>query len=205
MIHIQSTMKRYFWIFLFSVISLSTLAQSKPPVLVSYRQIVSGDQQTSEYFPILKDKKVALVVNQSSIIENTNLVDTLLASGIKVVRIFSPEHGFRGNESAGGSIKNGMDTKTGIPIISLYGKHKKPTKEDLQNVDIVVFDLQDVGVRFYTYTSTLALVMDACAQNHIPLILLDRPNPNGFYVDGPVLQKNSNLLLGCSRFLLFTE
>lgn len=194
--HTRPAMKHFLWIFLFTIISFSTLAQSKPPLLVNYDHIISGDQQTAQYFPLLKGKNVALVVNQSSVIGNINLVDTLLASGIKVVKIFSPEHGFRGNIGAGDIIKNGVDVRTGIPIISLYGKHTKPTDNDLKGVDVVVFDLQDVGVRFYTYTSTLALVMEACAQNHIPLVLLDRPNPNGFYVDGPVLQKKFKSFVG---------
>ncbi len=163
-------------------------AQNQPPVLTNYNQIVTGDEQTSVYFPLLQGKRVAVVANQSSVIGKTHLVDTLLSSGIQIVRIFSPEHGFRGNKSAGATVKNGLDVATGLQVISLYGKHKKPTVEDLQNVDLVLFDLQDVGVRFYTYISTMTLVMEACAENHVPMIILDRPNPNGFYVDGPVLK-----------------
>ena len=178
------------------LISLPVLAQFRTPELVNYNQIVSGDQQTSVYFPLLKDKNVAVVANKASVIGKTNLVDTLVASGIKVVKIFSPEHGFRGNVGAGETIKNGKDVKTGIPIISLYGKRKKPTDNELKDVDIMVFDLQDVGVRCYTYTSTLAYLMEACAKNHIPLVLLDRPDPNGFYVDGPVLQKKFKSFVG---------
>lgn len=194
--HSQPVMKHFLWILLFSMMSYPLLAQSRVPKLVNYNQIVSGDQQTSAYFPLLRGKNVALVVNQSSVIGNTNLVDTLVASGIKVSRIFVPEHGFRGNISAGTAVKNEVDIKTGIPIISLYGKHKTPSNKDLKGIDVVVFDLQDVGARFYTYTSTLALMMQACAQNHIPLIVLDRPNPNGFYVDGPVLQKKYKSFVG---------
>ena len=135
-------------------------------------------------FPI---KKVALVGNQTSIVGNTHLVDTLLACGANVTKIFCPEHGFRGTAAAGAHVDNSTDPKTGLPIISLYGKNKKPTKEQLKDVDCVVFDLQDVGCRFYTYISTLHYVMEACAENNIPLLVLDRPNPNGHYVDGPVL------------------
>lgn len=194
--HSLSFLKRFFWIIILSTISFPLLAQFRAPELVNYDQIVSGDQQTSVYFPLLKGKNVAVVANQTSVIGKINLVDTLVASGIKVVKVFSPEHGFRGNIGAGDLVKNGIDVKTGIPIISLYGKHKKPTDSDLKGVNVVVFDLQDVGVRFYTYTSTLAYMMEACAKNHIPLILLDRPDPNGFYVDGPVLQKKYKSFVG---------
>ena len=184
----------FFVLFLFSVGVCS--AQNRLPVLTNYNQIVTGDEQTSAYLPLLQGKRVAVVANQSSIIGKTHLVDTLISSGIRVVRIFSPEHGFRGNKSAGAVVKNGLDAVTGIPIVSLYGKHKKPTVEDLQNVDVVLFDLQDVGVRFYTYISTMTLVMEACAENHVPMIILDRPNPNGFYVDGPVLKPGFTSFVG---------
>ena len=130
---------------------------------------------------------VAVVGNQTSIVGTTHLVDTLLACGINVTKIFCPEHGFRGTAAAGAHIDNSTDPKTGLPIISLYGKNKKPTPEQMADVDYVVFDLQDVGCRFYTYISTLHYVMEACAERGIPLIVLDRPNPNGHYVDGPVL------------------
>ena len=130
---------------------------------------------------------IAIVANQTSVIGNTHLVDTLFDQGYKVVKIFCPEHGFRGTAEAGAKVDNSVDPKTGLPIISLYGKNKKPTKEQLQDVDVVLFDLQDVGCRFYTYISTLHYVMEACAENKVPLIVLDRPNPNGHYVDGPVL------------------
>lgn len=130
---------------------------------------------------------VAVVGNQTSIVGTTHLVDTLLACGVNVTKIFCPEHGFRGTAAAGAHIDNSTDPKTGLPIISLYGKNKKPTPEQMADVDYVVFDLQDVGCRFYTYLSTLHYVMEACAERGIPLIVLDRPNPNGHYVDGPVL------------------
>ncbi len=182
-------MRKIVWLFFILLVTQGTLsAQNRRPVLTDYHKIVTGDEQTSAYFPLLKGKRVAVVANQSAIIGKTHLVDTLLASGIRVVRIFSPEHGFRGNKSAGAHINNGKDAETGLPIVSLYGKHRKPTAEDLRGVDVVLFDLQDVGTRFYTYISTLSLVMEACAENRIPVIVLDRPNPNGFYVDGPVLK-----------------
>ena len=182
-------MRKIVWLFFILLMTQGTLsAQNRRPVLTDYHKIVTGDEQTTAYFPLLKGKRVAVVANQSAIIGKTHLVDTLLASGIRVVRIFSPEHGFRGNKSAGAHINNGKDAETGLPIVSLYGKHRKPTAEDLRGVDVVLFDLQDVGTRFYTYISTLSLVMEACAENRVPVIVLDRPNPNGFYVDGPVLK-----------------
>lgn len=131
--------------------------------------------------------RLAVVANQTSLVGNTHLVDTLLASDVVVTKIFCPEHGFRGTAEAGAHVDNSIDSKTGIPIISLYGKNKKPTQEQLADVDYVLFDLQDVGCRFYTYISTLHYVMEACAEAGIPLAVLDRPNPNGHYVDGPVL------------------
>lgn len=141
----------------------------------------------NEYFGMLKGKKVALVVNQTSEVKGTHLVDTLTKLGVNVVAIFAPEHGFRGNYSAGATVKNDKDEKTGIPVYSLYGSSKKPTKQQMQKTDLVVFDIQDVGARFYTYISTLHYVMEACAEHNKPIIVLDRPNPNGHYTDGPVL------------------
>ena len=129
-----------------------------------------------------------MLVNQTSRIGKVHLVDTLLKSAINIVRIFAPEHGFRGGVDAGATIKNGIDSATGIPITSMYGPNKKPEKQTLKGIDIVVFDIQDVGARFYTYISSLQYMMEACADNNIPMIILDRPNPNGFYVDGPVLK-----------------
>lgn len=131
--------------------------------------------------------RTAVVANQTSIVGNTHLVDTLIQAGANVAKIFCPEHGFRGTAAAGAHVDNSVDTKTGLPIISLYGKNKKPSPEQMKDVDVVIFDLQDVGCRFYTYISTLHYVMEACAGNNVPLIVLDRPNPNGHYVDGPVL------------------
>jgi uncharacterized protein YbbC (DUF1343 family) len=145
---------------------------------------------------MLQGKRVAVVANHTSLINGAHLVDSLLNSGINIVKIFSPEHGFRGKADAGQLIDDKIDLVTGLPVISLYGKHKKPTNEDLQNVDLIVFDIQDVGARFYTYISTMTYVMEACAENEIPVIILDRPNPNGFYVDGPVLEKEFKSFVG---------
>lgn len=136
---------------------------------------------------LLNGKKIGIVANQTSIIDNVHLVDTLISLKQNVVKIFCPEHGFRGNADAGAKINNEIDEKTKLPLISIYGNNKKPSPEQLKNIDIMLFDLQDVGVRFYTYISTLHYVMEACAENKIPLIVLDRPNPNAAYVDGPVL------------------
>lgn len=160
------------------------------------RPIVPGACRPMLYLPAIKNKNVALVANHTSVVGNTHLLDTLLSQGIKVVRIFCPEHGFRGNEDAGAQISSGVDSKTGIPVVSLYGKKLKPSEDDLKNVDVVLYDLQDVGVRFYTYISTLTYVMEACGQHFVPLFILDRPNPNGFYVDGPVLDLKYKSFVG---------
>ncbi len=150
-------------------------------------QVIPGAYQTQKYLPLLKGKQVALVVNHTSVIGKTHLADSLLALGIQVKRIFAPEHGFRGTADAGTHIDNEVDAKTGLPLVSLYGKHKKPSPEDLAGIDVVIFDIQDVGARFYTYSSTLLYVQEACAENKVKLLVFDRPNPNGHYVDGPVL------------------
>jgi uncharacterized protein YbbC (DUF1343 family) len=150
-------------------------------------RIVTGAEQFDEYTYLLEGKSVALVANQTSLVDEIHLVDTLLSRGLNVKKVFAPEHGFRGKADAGAHIDNETDSKTGLPLISLYGKNKKPSKESLEGIDIVVFDIQDVGARFYTYISSLHYVMEACAENNIPLLVLDRPNPNGHYIDGPLL------------------
>jgi len=159
-------------------------------------QIKAGAENTTEYLPLIKGKKIALVVNQTSVIGKTALPDSLLKLHVKVKKIFVPEHGFRGQTSAGADVENSIDDKTGLPIISLFGKKFKPTPEDLKGIDIVIYDIQDVGARFYTYTSTLHYVMEACAENKKQLIILDRPDPNGYYVDGPVLEKQFSSFVG---------
>lgn len=150
-------------------------------------QVITGAARTGEYIPLLNGKKVAVVANQTSMIGETHLVDSLLSLGINIKRIFSPEHGFRGTAGAGEHLDDYNDRKTGLAVISLYGKHRKPLKEDMEGLDIVLFDIQDVGLRFYTFISTMHWVMEACAENNVDFLVLDRPNPNGFYVDGPVL------------------
>ncbi len=161
------------------------------------KPIIVGAEQMDKYLSFInRGKRVGIVANPSSMIRNTHLVDALMASRVLIKTVFSPEHGFRGKADAGEHVKNDKDSRTGLPIISLYGKNKKPTKEQLKDIDIMLFDIQDVGVRFYTYISTLHYVMEACAENDIPVIILDRPNPNGHYVDGPVLDLKFQSFVG---------
>lgn len=183
-------------IFLLVIWTSLLTSQNNELKLVEYDEIVNGASQLDKYLPILSDSRVAVVANQSTLVENTHLVDTLLSHDINVTKIFCPEHGFRGVAEAGKIIPDSIDLKTKIPIISLYGSHKKPTSADLENIDMVLFDLQDVGTRFYTYISTLTYVMEACAENKIPIIVLDRPNPNGYFIDGPVLEKEHQSFVG---------
>ncbi|TVZ25478.1 uncharacterized protein YbbC (DUF1343 family) [Gillisia sp. Hel_I_86] len=169
-------------------------------------KLVLGANKTEAYLPLLKNKNIGIVGNQSSLIMSnsdkletptyTHLVDSLVSLNLEVVKVFAPEHGFRGTADAGQRIKDGKDVKTGLPIISLYGDNKKPKPEQLKDIDIMIFDLQDVGARFYTYISSLHYVMEACAENNIPLIILDRPNPNGHYVDGPILNPEHSSFVG---------
>ena len=170
--------------------------QNKELQFIDTEHYVSGAMRMELYLPQLEGKNVGVVANQTSLIGNTHLVDTLLSRGVHLSRIFTPEHGFRGTADAGAKVNSGKDEKTGIEIASLYGKTKKPTPEMLRGIDVMLFDLQDVGVRFYTYISTLTYVMEACAENHIPVMVLDRPNPNGFYVDGPVLKTENKSFVG---------
>jgi uncharacterized protein YbbC (DUF1343 family) len=175
-------------LFATATISGSCQQQHKKIQFPEKERILPGAYATGEYLPLLKGKKAGIVANNISLIQKTHLVDTLISLKVDIDKIFGPEHGFRGDQADGTMISNSKDPKTGIEVISLYGDHKKPTKADLKNIEIIIFDIQDVGARFYTYISTLTYVMEACAENNIPLIVLDRPNPNGFYVDGPVLE-----------------
>lgn len=165
-----------------TTVCFSQVDLSKPAIPGAYR--------TNVYMPLLKGKRVGVFANQTSVINQTNLVDTLVKSGINVVKIFSPEHGFRGNADAGAHVGNSVDPETHVPIVSLYGNKSKPDANDLKDVDVLVFDIQDVGARFYTYINSMQYFMEAAAENNKPLMILDRPNPNGFYVDGPVLDTN---------------
>lgn len=158
--------------------------------------LLCGAERMGEYLPAIKGKRVALVVNHTSMVGQTHLADTLRALGISIAAIFAPEHGFRGAADAGEKITDGKDPATGIPLLSLYGKKRKPSAEDLSNVDWVIFDIQDVGLRYYTYISTLHYVMESCAENNKPLLILDRPNPNGHFIDGPLREKGFESFVG---------
>ncbi len=210
-------------VLLFVLVMISCASKSKndidkkieiPVPVQVVKNIIVGANQTDVYLPYLKGKRVGIVANQTSVIfkktSHIHLVDSLLALKINVVNVFAPEHGFRGTADAGEHIKDGVDTKTGVQIISLYGDNKKPKLEQLSGgkkleddinkgiskIEVMVFDLQDVGVRFYTYISTLHYVMEACAEANIPLIVLDRPNPNGQYIDGPILEMEHKSFVG---------
>lgn len=160
------------------------------------KTLKTGAEQTNLYVSDLKGKTIALVVNHTSMIGKMHLADSLLSLGIKIKTIFAPEHGFRGTADAGEHVENGIDKKTGLPIVSLYGNNKKPSAAQLEGIDVVIFDIQDVGARFYTYTSTMHYVMEACAEQSKKLLILDRPNPNGHYVDGQVLDKKFASFVG---------
>ncbi|MFC6998697.1 exo-beta-N-acetylmuramidase NamZ family protein [Rufibacter roseus] len=175
-----------------SSITSNASAQSTPQVA----PLLTGAEQTELYIPYLQGKRVGMVVNQTSTIGKTHLVDTLLSRGIKITMIFAPEHGFRGDADAGAHISNSVDSKTGLPILSLYGKNKKPSPEMMKDVDVMLFDIQDVGVRFYTYSSTMHYVMEACAEQNKPMLLLDRPNPIGYLIDGPMLEPELKSFVG---------
>lgn len=190
----------YFLLVFFMFFSFISCGQD----LVSKKEtfnIETGAQQPKLYLKFLKGKNVAVVANQTSVVfknnsNNIHLVDTLLKQQINVTKVFSPEHGFRGKADASEKVLDSKDVKTGLPIVSLYGKNKKPTKEQLKDIDVVIFDIQDVGVRFYTYISTLHYVMEACAEQNIQFIVLDRPNPNGHYIDGPTLEMEYKSFVG---------
>jgi uncharacterized protein YbbC (DUF1343 family) len=178
---------RHIWPLLLALLLAAGCRAQEPRHEAPQPLRVGAEVMLSKEYAIFPPTKVALVANQTSVVGCTHLVDTLLNEGVLVTKIFCPEHGFRGMEAAGAKVDNSVDPKTGLPIISLYGKNKKPTPAQLKDVDVVIFDLQDVGCRFYTYLSTLHYVMEACAENDKPLLVLDRPNPNGHYIDGPVL------------------
>lgn len=193
--------KNTFLFLVILIVSHGSLANKKEPakkiMIHNTTEIKAGADNIESYLPLLKNKKIGVVTNQTGILsDKTHLVDFLLSKNCKIKTIFAPEHGFRGTADAGEHVIDGKDPKTGLPIISLYGDNKKPKSEQLIGIDILVFDLQDVGVRFYTYLSTLHYVMEACAENNIPLIILDRPNPNGNIVDGPILEKEFTSFVG---------
>ena len=177
-----------------------------PEEIIIEKPIVVAANRTAEYLPKLQGKSVGIIANQTSVIfkkeGHTHLVDSLLSLGINIKKVFAPEHGFRGQADAGEKVKDGIDTKTGLPLISLYGKNRKPTANQLENIDIILFDIQDVGVRFYTYIATLQLAMEACAENDLPILVLDRPNPNAHYVDGPSMEAAHTGFLGMTEIPL---
>ncbi|SET24784.1 exo-beta-N-acetylmuramidase NamZ family protein [Thalassotalea agarivorans] len=177
----------------FFTIFLSCLAYAQHP---SSQKIQTGAEQIQRYLPLLKNKRVGLLVNQTSVIGNRHLVDVLLAHQVNVTTIFAPEHGFRGDHDAGAKVDSSMDAKTGIPIVSIYGKQKKPSAEVMAQMDIVIFDIQDVGLRFYTYISSMHYMMEAAAENGVAFMVLDRPNPNGTFVDGPIREEAFKSFVG---------
>ena len=183
-----------------------TPVSAKEPVQKETEPIIVAANRTEEYLPLLAGKSVGVVANQTSVIfkENgyTHLVDSLLKLNVDIKRVFSPEHGFRGKADAGEKVDSGTDEETGLPIVSLYGKNRKPSAEQLAGLDVVLFDIQDVGTRFYTYIATLQLIMQACADENIPVLVLDRPNPNAHYVDGPTMQKEHSGFLGLNEIPL---
>ncbi|MEM9389976.1 MAG: DUF1343 domain-containing protein [Bacteroidota bacterium] len=181
------------FIIILSILCLASCAQSQES---NSGKLMVGAEQPERYLPLLLDKKVAVVANHSALVGQIHLVDVLLEKNITVAKVMAPEHGFRGDKSDGADISDGKDAKTGLPIVSIYGKTKKPSKEMLEGVDVVVFDIQDVGVRFFTYISTMHYVMEACAEQDKPFIVLDRPNPNGMIVDGPVLDLKFRAFVG---------
>ena len=178
-------MRSIYFIFIAGIFSICIA--SKPGTGPKKTGIQPGAEQTAKYLPLLKGKRVAIMANQTSVIGKTHLVDSLKTLGINIVKVFGPEHGFRGNASAGTRVADETDPSSGIPVISLYGAKNKPTKEDMANVDILIYDLQDVGCRFYTNINALSRLMEACYENGKEMLILDRPNPNGYLIDGPIL------------------
>jgi len=180
-------MKFFIALVVVSCVCLNRNSPQTTSAVTGQKQLKTGAEQTEKYIPYLRGKRVAILANQTSIIGKTHLVDSLKTLGVNIVKLFGPEHGFRGNASAGTIVDDEIDVSTGIPVISLYGKKNKPTKEDLADVDILIYDLQDVGCRFYTKINALSRLMEACYENGKELLILDRPNPNGYLVDGPIL------------------
>lgn len=185
----ESTQKNILILFTSMIFSLGLLAQSD-------NKVIPAAERINVYLPLIKGKSVGIFANQTSMVGNTHLVDTLRSLGVNVKVIFGPEHGFRGTADAGEKVGNYTDSKTGIPVVSLYGAKRRPSAEDLKGVDVLIFDIQDVGVRFYTFISSLEEFMESAFENKVPLLLLDRPNPNGFYVDGPVLETRYRSFVG---------
>jgi uncharacterized protein YbbC (DUF1343 family) len=189
-------MKPFFSFLILFIMCGGCSGQKSSPSPANEPSILAGAERVNVYLPLIKGRKVGIFANQTSMVGNTHLIDTLKKLGIDIKVIFGPEHGFRGTADAGEKIGNYTDEKTGIPVVSLYGSKRKPSAEDVKDVDILIFDIQDVGVRFYTYISSLEEFMEAAFEMGKPLMILDRPNPNGFYVDGPVLDKKYQSFVG---------
>ncbi len=200
----RNLFKNTFFILLITLYACGNAQQQREKNIeqnASQLPIITAAQQLELWLPLIENKKIGFVGNHTSIVHDKNenqihSIDTLISRGIHIIRVFAPEHGFRGKVDAGEHVKNGIDTKTGLSIISLYGKNKKPFPEQLKDIEYMIFDIQDVGVRFYTYISTLHYIMEACAESNIPLLVLDRPNPNAHYVDGPILDKKFKSFVG---------
>ncbi len=190
------------WILVFSLFACSMATEKNLDGNADQLQakenpvIMPGAWQTHEYFPILEGKSIALVGNHSSMVGDVHLVDTLLASGFNLLRVFSPEHGFRGEAADGQRVESGRDPLTGVSVVSLYGTSRRPDPKDIMDLDLIIFDIQDVGTRFYTYISTMSYVMAEAARQGVPMLILDRPNPNGHFVDGPILEKQHSTFVG---------
>jgi uncharacterized protein YbbC (DUF1343 family) len=195
---VQQFLKITIICFILAGCNAQNVSKTTPKEVFQNAQIGLGAEHFEKYVSLLKNKRVGMIVNQTSVVGkiNTHIVDTLLKQGVKITKIFAPEHGFRGEADAGEHVDNTKDAKTGIPILSIYGKTRKPTPDMLKDLDVLVFDIQDVGARFYTYIGTLEYVMEAGAENNIPVMVLDRPNPNGHYVDGPILDKSMTSFVG---------
>ena len=185
----------FFFLLIANIICFAQRGTANQPSNSSTK-IIPAAERIEVYLPLLKGKAIAVFANQTSVVGNTHLVDTMLKLGVNIKKIFAPEHGFRGTADAGEHVNNLVDSKTGVPIVSLYGSRQKPSADDLRDVDLILFDIQDVGVRFYTYISSLQYIMEAAFENNKPLIILDRPNPNGFYIDGPVLDMKFKSFVG---------
>ena len=189
------THSKYLFIAFLLLLNIYCLAQKKKSAAAD-QLIIPAAERLDQYLPLLKGKNIAVFANQTSMVGNTHLVDTLKKLGINIKVIFGPEHGFRGNAEAGQHVEGGTDKSTGIPVVSLYGNKRKPSQQDLKDVNLLLFDIQDVGVRFYTYISSLQDYIETALANNLPLVVLDRPNPNGFYVDGPVLEEKFKSFIG---------
>ncbi len=179
-----------------ALLMMCTVTNAQVVAIKDYSTVTCGAAQFEKYLPLLENKRVAVLTNITGILGKTSIVDTLISRKVNIIKIFGPEHGFRMDADAGEKVKSNIDQRTGLQIVSLYGSNKKPTAEQLKDIDVLIYDIQDIGTRFYTYISTMCYAMEACAENKKQFIVLDRPNPNGFYIDGPVLKPEQKSFLG---------